>query len=139
VLRMLMFAGIISLLRSIKVSQSRIVNASEGDSVTLECSYNINSSNSATIGWYKWYRHLVNGEQISNTTGNFKGRVSITNSSEFLEKSSASIVLHNVLISDTGIYICEVNISELSGHGNGTFLYVKGETIAFYAFLFLFK
>uniref|UniRef100_A0A8C5QI76 Natural cytotoxicity triggering receptor 3 n=1 Tax=Leptobrachium leishanense TaxID=445787 RepID=A0A8C5QI76_9ANUR len=117
------------------VSQSRMVNAREGDSVTLECNYTINSSINVTIGWYKWYRHLLHGDEVSNTTGDYKGRVSMTSPSDFTEKASANIILHNVSITDTGMYVCEINITDIiSGHGtgNGTFLGVTGETMHYY-------
>uniref|UniRef100_A0A8C5PXQ9 Natural cytotoxicity triggering receptor 3 n=1 Tax=Leptobrachium leishanense TaxID=445787 RepID=A0A8C5PXQ9_9ANUR len=100
-----------------------MVNTKEGDSVTLECNYTINNE---TIGWYKWYRHQLHGDEVSNNTGYYKGRVSMASPSDFTEKASASITLHNVSITDTGMYICEVNINEMiSGHGNGTFFKVS--------------
>uniref|UniRef100_A0A8C5PXA4 Natural cytotoxicity triggering receptor 3 n=1 Tax=Leptobrachium leishanense TaxID=445787 RepID=A0A8C5PXA4_9ANUR len=124
----------LSLLLSLIVSQSRMVNATVGDSVTLECNYTINSSINITLGWYKWYRHLLHGDEVSNTTGYYKGRVSMASPSDFIEKASASITLHNLNISDTGMYVCEVNINEIiSGHGNGTFLNVTGETIGLFS------
>uniref|UniRef100_A0A8C5WIE2 Natural cytotoxicity triggering receptor 3 n=1 Tax=Leptobrachium leishanense TaxID=445787 RepID=A0A8C5WIE2_9ANUR len=107
-----------------------MVNATVGDSVTLECNYTINSSINFTIGWYKWYRHLLHGDEVSNTTGDYKGRVSMASPSDFTEKASANIILHNVSITDTGMYVCEINITDIiSGHGtgNGTFLNVTGE------------
>uniref|UniRef100_A0A8C5PXW1 Natural cytotoxicity triggering receptor 3 n=1 Tax=Leptobrachium leishanense TaxID=445787 RepID=A0A8C5PXW1_9ANUR len=112
--------------QSLQVSQAPMVNAREGGSVTLECNYLINRSNNETIGWYKWYRHLLHGDEVSNTTGDYKGRVSMASPSDFIEKASANIILHNVSITDTGKYICQVNINErISGHGNGTFLNVS--------------
>uniref|UniRef100_A0A8C5WCZ8 Natural cytotoxicity triggering receptor 3 n=1 Tax=Leptobrachium leishanense TaxID=445787 RepID=A0A8C5WCZ8_9ANUR len=109
--------------QSLQVSQSPMVNTKEGDSVTLECNYTINNE---TIGWYKWYRHQLHGDEVSNNTGYYKGRVSMASPSDFTEKASASITLHNVSITDTGMYICEVNINEMiSGHGNGTFFKVS--------------
>uniref|UniRef100_A0A8C5MVZ7 Natural cytotoxicity triggering receptor 3 n=1 Tax=Leptobrachium leishanense TaxID=445787 RepID=A0A8C5MVZ7_9ANUR len=123
-------------LQSIKVSQSPMVKATEGGSVTLECSYTIKSSTNLTIGWYKWYRHLLNGVEVSNR-GDFKDRVSTVSQSDFIEKACANIVLQNASVSDTGMYICEVNINEnISGHGNGTFLNVEGETVDYGTYWF---
>uniref|UniRef100_A0A8C5PXB8 Natural cytotoxicity triggering receptor 3 n=1 Tax=Leptobrachium leishanense TaxID=445787 RepID=A0A8C5PXB8_9ANUR len=102
-----------------------MVKATEGDSVSLDCNYTIDSSSKTKIPWYKWYRCLLNWEEISNTTEYFKGRVSTSSPHEFIDKASANIVLHNVTITDSGMYICEVNINGISRHGNGTFIYVK--------------
>ncbi|XP_063284176.1 natural cytotoxicity triggering receptor 3-like [Pelobates fuscus] len=113
---------------SIQVYQIPRVDAVSGSSVTLQCQYTLRYISEADHGWFTWYRHIVNGEDcVSNTEGLFKGRVSKSNLNDFINKSSANIILHNVDITDTGLFICQVTFQldeTISGHGNGTFLNV---------------
>uniref|UniRef100_A0A803J2F9 Natural cytotoxicity triggering receptor 3 n=1 Tax=Xenopus tropicalis TaxID=8364 RepID=A0A803J2F9_XENTR len=120
-----------SLSQNIEVSQIPEVNAIEGSTANLECSYNSNNLNlpNVTFGWYTWYTHMLGGPEVANDSDHFTGRVSSACQSEFINNRSASIQLHRVQISDTGMYICEVALGlnkTLQGHGNGTFLYVAG-------------
>ncbi|OCT85607.1 hypothetical protein XELAEV_18023779mg [Xenopus laevis] len=121
------------LLQNIQVSQIPAVNSTEGSTVTLQCHYTFSSTENVTIGWYNWYRHVLGGPEVSNDNAHFKGKVSGACQSncqiEFIHNRSASIQLHRVQISDTGMYICEVILrlnKTLQGHGNGTFLNVTG-------------
>eukprot|EP00079_Xenopus_tropicalis_P020212 XP_012810880.2 PREDICTED: uncharacterized protein LOC105946141 [Xenopus tropicalis] len=121
------------LLQNIRVSQIPAVSATEGSTVTLQCHYTLSSTENGTLGWYRWYRHVLGGPEVSNNSGNFTGRVSRACQSdcqsEFIYNRSASIQLHRVRIPDTGMYICEVTLGlnkTLQGHGNGTFLNVAG-------------
>eukprot|EP00079_Xenopus_tropicalis_P011040 XP_002936512.1 PREDICTED: natural cytotoxicity triggering receptor 3-like [Xenopus tropicalis] len=118
------------LLQNIRVSQIPAVSATEGSTVTLQCHYTLSSTENGTMGWYRWYRHVLGGPEVTNNSGNFTGRVSRACQSEFINNRSASIQLHRVQISDTGMYICEVTLElsrTLQGHGNGTFLNVTAD------------
>uniref|UniRef100_A0A6I8Q0J2 Natural cytotoxicity triggering receptor 3 n=1 Tax=Xenopus tropicalis TaxID=8364 RepID=A0A6I8Q0J2_XENTR len=119
------------LLQNIRVSQIPAVSATEGSTVTLQCHYTLSSTENGSLGWYRWYRHVLGGPEVSNNSRNYTGRVSSACqsdcSSEFINNRSASIQLHRVQIPDTGVYICEVALElsrTLQGHGNGTFLNV---------------
>ncbi|OCT85620.1 hypothetical protein XELAEV_18023790mg [Xenopus laevis] len=114
-----------SLSQNIEVSQIPEVNVIEGSTANLECSYNM-SNLYLSIGWYRWYRHVLHGVDIF-LSDEFKDRISIESKEDFLNKTSASIQLHNVGLTDTGMYICEVEFSgqkQIKGHGKGTFLNV---------------
>ncbi|XP_031757205.1 natural cytotoxicity triggering receptor 3-like [Xenopus tropicalis] len=115
------------LLQNIRVSQIPAMSATEGSTVTLQCHYTLSSTENVTFGWYTWYTHMLGGPEVANDSDHFTGRVSSACQSEFINNRSASIQLHRVQISDTGMYICEVALGlnkTLQGHGNGTFLYV---------------
>uniref|UniRef100_A0A803JGU9 Natural cytotoxicity triggering receptor 3 n=1 Tax=Xenopus tropicalis TaxID=8364 RepID=A0A803JGU9_XENTR len=114
-----------SLSQNIEVSQIPEVNAIEGGTANLECSYNLSNLNLSN-GWYKWYRHDLHGVDIFLNDG-FKVRITKESPEDFLKKRSASIQLHRVTVTDTGMYFCEVEFSgqmQIKGHGNGTFLNV---------------
>ncbi|KAM4652892.1 uncharacterized protein O3C94_015099 [Discoglossus pictus] len=83
------------------------------------------------IGWFKWYKYDLDGPEIFDTNPDFKGRLSRDDLKEFFYNRSANIMLHRVKLTDTGIYICQVEFehnSVISGHGNGTFLCVTDST-----------
>ncbi|XP_031757208.1 uncharacterized protein LOC116410508 [Xenopus tropicalis] len=114
-----------SLSQNIEVSQIPEVNAIEGGTANLECSYNSNNLD-LPIGWYKWYRHVLQGTNIFKSD-DFKDRITKESRKDFLKKRSASIQLHRVTVTDTGMYFCEVvcpGQEQIKGHGNGTFLNV---------------
>uniref|UniRef100_A0A6I8PSU3 Natural cytotoxicity triggering receptor 3 n=1 Tax=Xenopus tropicalis TaxID=8364 RepID=A0A6I8PSU3_XENTR len=102
------------LLQNIQVSQIPAVSATEGSTVTLQCHYTLSSTENGSLGWYRWYRHVLGGPEVSNNSGHFTGRVSSACQSdcqnEFINNRSASIQLHRVQIPDTGMYICEVTL-----------------------------
>ncbi|OCT85616.1 hypothetical protein XELAEV_18023786mg [Xenopus laevis] len=115
-----------------QVSQIPAVNSTEGSTVTLQCHYTLSSTENVIIGGYKWYRHVLEGPEVSNDNGDYIGRVSRASQSEFFNNRSANIRLHRVELSDTGIYICEVTFvlsQTLQEHGNGTFLNVTADVI----------
>ncbi|XP_077307196.1 natural cytotoxicity triggering receptor 3-like [Lithobates pipiens] len=111
----------------VHVQQTPVIWAAEGSSVTLLCFFNIIGKN-ATAGSYKWYRHVVgSGPDVSNSNKLFHGRVTRVDTNQFIHGRSASITLHSVELSDSGMYYCEVIFNfgqEISGEGNGTFLNV---------------
>uniref|UniRef100_A0A803JPK9 Natural cytotoxicity triggering receptor 3 n=2 Tax=Xenopus tropicalis TaxID=8364 RepID=A0A803JPK9_XENTR len=112
-----------SLSQNIEVSQIPEVNAIEGSTANLECSYNLSN---LSIGWYKWYRHDLHTDDIFQSD-DFKGRITKESTEDFLNNRSASIQLHRVTVTDTGMYFCEVEFSgqiQMKGHGKGTFLNV---------------
>ncbi|XP_053545388.1 natural cytotoxicity triggering receptor 3 [Bombina bombina] len=113
--------------QTVYVSQISAVTTTEGSSVTLQCNYTLSEGEMAIKGWLKWYRHFLNGPEVSDKNPDFKGRVERTSQSDFFNKRSANIVLHRVEPTDTGMYICNVAFSlEKSAYGNGTFLNVTG-------------
>ncbi|XP_075061678.1 natural cytotoxicity triggering receptor 3-like [Mixophyes fleayi] len=117
--------------QTIHVSQIPVIVTPEGSSVTLPCNYSISGAEDITIGMYKWYRHMVRtGPEVSDSNKDFTGRISRVDLDEFINDRSASITLHRVHVSDTGVYYCEVTFQhggEISGHGTGTLLNVTGE------------
>ncbi|XP_077318875.1 natural cytotoxicity triggering receptor 3-like [Lithobates pipiens] len=127
----------------IEVSQDPKIVASEGNSVTLPCTYRINTRDNPTVGYYKWYRHDVRaGAVVSDNTKDFHGRVSTANVDRFIHDRSAPLKLHQLVQSDTGLYYCEVTLQlngGISGHGNGTFLIVTAKKMPSYAVLNILK
>ncbi|OCT85609.1 uncharacterized protein LOC108713678 isoform X2 [Xenopus laevis] len=122
------------LLQNMQVSQIPAVSSTVGSTVTLQCHYTLSSTENVIIGWYKWYRHVPGGPEVSNDNGDYTGRVSRASQSELFNNRSANIQLHRVQSSDTGMYICEVTFvfsQTLQGHGNGTFLNVTGDVTAY--------
>ncbi|XP_075061676.1 natural cytotoxicity triggering receptor 3-like [Mixophyes fleayi] len=119
--------------QTIHVSQIPVIVTPEGSSVTLPCNYSISGAEDITIGSYRWYRHLVRtGPEVSDSNKDFTGRISREDFDEFIYNRSASITLHRVHVSDTGMYYCEVTFQhggEISGHGTGTNLNVTGESL----------
>ncbi|XP_077307106.1 uncharacterized protein LOC143926950 [Lithobates pipiens] len=112
---------------TIHVRQTPVIWATEGDSITLPCDYRIIGEN-ASIGSYKWYRHIVrSGVEVSENNKNFTGRLSKVDQDQFFHGRSAAITLYPVVLSDSGMYYCEVTFQigqQISGEGNGTFLNV---------------
>ncbi|PIO36412.1 hypothetical protein AB205_0005360 [Aquarana catesbeiana] len=127
----------------IHVSQNPGIVASEGNSVTLPCTYSISTGDYSTVGHYKWYRHEVRaGPLVSDKNKDFHGRVSIASVNHFINGRSAPLELHQLVQSDTGLYYCEVTLQlngEISGHGNGTFLIVTAKKMPSYAVLNIVK
>ncbi|XP_018112681.1 natural cytotoxicity triggering receptor 3 [Xenopus laevis] len=118
-----------SLSQNIEVSQIPEVNVIEGSTANLECSYNMSNLDLPT-GGYRWYRHVLHGVDIFDSD-DFKNRIINESTEDSLNKRSASIQLHNVTVTDTGMYFCEVEFSgqkQIKGHGNGTFLNVTAST-----------
>uniref|UniRef100_A0A6I8Q2V3 Natural cytotoxicity triggering receptor 3 n=1 Tax=Xenopus tropicalis TaxID=8364 RepID=A0A6I8Q2V3_XENTR len=118
-----------SLSQNIEVSQIPEVNAIEGSTANLECSYNLSNLN-LSIGWYSWYRHVLHMIDILHSD-DFKDRITKESPEDFLKKRSASIQLHRVTGTDTGMYFCVVEFSgqeQIKGHGNATFLNVTVST-----------
>uniref|UniRef100_A0A803JBN2 Natural cytotoxicity triggering receptor 3 n=1 Tax=Xenopus tropicalis TaxID=8364 RepID=A0A803JBN2_XENTR len=116
--------------QAIHVSQAPAVNTTEGSTVTLHCNYTFNITNSTSTGYYDWHRHVYDGPEVSGNNAEFKGRISKVNNEDFMTRRRADIELKEVMISDTGMYICNVILLAtgiISGHGNGTFLLVSGE------------
>ncbi|XP_040263572.1 uncharacterized protein LOC120979092 [Bufo bufo] len=112
----------------IQVYQIPEVHATLGSDVTLPCTYNVSGVEEATIGSYKWYRHLVKTElEVSDSNENFTGRISRADTEQFISNRDAHITIHNVVISDTASYFCAVSFLEgggISGCGAGTLLNV---------------
>ncbi|KAG9470978.1 hypothetical protein GDO78_016156 [Eleutherodactylus coqui] len=121
-------SGFLSL--EIQVFQVPEVHATPSSDVTLLCTYNGSGVEEATVGFYKWYRHLVKTElEVSNSNKDFTGRISRVNTDQFINTRSAQITIHNVIPSDTANYYCEVTFihgGEITGHGPGTLLNVTG-------------
>ncbi|XP_075429971.1 natural cytotoxicity triggering receptor 3-like isoform X1 [Ascaphus truei] len=113
--------------QKIHVSQIPAVTTTEGSTVTLQCDYTLSSTERARVGSYRWYRHGLGGPEVSDSSKDFMGRVSSATQSDFIDKRSADMKLHRVILTDTGMYVCQVEIQDneiISGHGNGTFLNV---------------
>ncbi|OCT85617.1 hypothetical protein XELAEV_18023787mg [Xenopus laevis] len=114
-----------SLSQNIEVSQIPEVNVIKGSTANLECSYNMSNLDLPT-GWYKWYKHVEHGVDIFESD-DFKDRITKVSTEDFINKRSASIQLHGVKGTDSGMYFCEVEFSgqkQIKGQGKGTFLNV---------------
>ncbi|KAG9462105.1 hypothetical protein GDO78_014904, partial [Eleutherodactylus coqui] len=119
-------SGFLSL--EIQVFQVPEVHATSSSDAILPCTYNISGEEEATVGSYKWYRHLVKKElEVSNSSEDFTGRISMLDTNQFINNRSAQITIHNVIPADTSYYYCEVTLihgGETTGHGPGTLLNV---------------
>uniref|UniRef100_A0A803JQQ3 Natural cytotoxicity triggering receptor 3 n=1 Tax=Xenopus tropicalis TaxID=8364 RepID=A0A803JQQ3_XENTR len=117
-----------SLSQSIHVSQDPVVNATKGSTVTLQCNYTLSTTEKSPFGWYRWYKHVLGGPEVSNDNGYFKDRVSKVTQTDFLSHGLANIQLRDVQPEESGMYICEVEFmlnQSTKGHGNWTFLHVQ--------------
>ncbi|XP_044129596.1 uncharacterized protein LOC122922899 [Bufo gargarizans] len=123
---LLIVTGFLSM--EIQVYQIPEVHATPGNDVTLPCTYNVSGVEEATIGSYKWYRHLVKtGPEVSDSNKDFTGRISRADAAEFISNRDAHVTIHNVDPSHSGIYFCQVIFQhgkEITGVGNGTLLNV---------------
>ncbi|XP_040214521.1 uncharacterized protein LOC120944798 [Rana temporaria] len=111
--------------QTLGVYQILNVSATEHGSVTLFCNFTFNGN---STGYNKWYRRDVQGPEVTNTSKGYIGRVSIVSPEGFMYQKSANLRLHQLNLSDIGLYICEVTLmtSPLrTAHGNGTYLHVK--------------
>ncbi|KAM5148030.1 uncharacterized protein ACMZJ9_011673 [Mantella aurantiaca] len=111
--------------QTLEVYQIPSITAIEHSSVTLFCNYTFNGTFN---GFYKWYRHDVSGPEVTNTSEGFSGRVSIVSQSDFIYRKSANLHIHQLVLSDYGLYVCEVTLITSptdNAHGNSTFLEVK--------------
>ncbi|XP_053325031.1 natural cytotoxicity triggering receptor 3-like [Spea bombifrons] len=116
-------------LQILHVTQRPSASAVPGSSITLECNYGLSSLYEMSAGSFKWYRHVLNGDEISLTNKHYKGRIVRTNGDDFMKKKLANIELQRLELTDTGIYICEVSvisITNITEYGKGTFLNVAG-------------
>ncbi|OCT85602.1 hypothetical protein XELAEV_18023772mg [Xenopus laevis] len=116
--------------QSIHVFQIPEVNATKGSTVTLQCNYTLISTEETSIGWYRWYKHVLGGPEVSNDNVHFKDRVSRVTNTDFLSNGLANIQLHDVQLEESGMYLCEVEFmlnQSTKGYGNWTFLHVQGE------------
>ncbi|OCT85623.1 natural cytotoxicity triggering receptor 3-like [Xenopus laevis] len=131
--------GLLLLLKTLKgclpqdihVSQIPVINTRVGSTVILPCNYTLNIKNSTAPGWYDWYRHVPNGPKVSDDSEDFKGRISKVSNDNFMDQKRADIELKDVMLSDTGNYICQVSFVSsmvISAHGNGTFINVSEST-----------
>ncbi|XP_073447445.1 natural cytotoxicity triggering receptor 3-like isoform X2 [Aquarana catesbeiana] len=111
--------------QNLGVYQILKVSATEHGSVTLFCNFTFNGT---FTGYNKWYRHEVKELEVTNTSKGYIGRVSFVSPTDFMYQKSANLQLHQLNLSDSGLYICEVTLmtSPLwTARGNGTYLDVK--------------
>ncbi|XP_063283510.1 uncharacterized protein LOC134568777 isoform X1 [Pelobates fuscus] len=115
-------------MQNIHVSQTPKVVTENGRTVTLQCGYTLRNTDMPKYGWYRWSRHMISGQEVSNVSESFSGRVSKVSPDDFIIKRIADIHLHSVDVSDTGVYFCEIYLHtiniKMTGHGHGTFLLV---------------
>ncbi|XP_069489054.1 natural cytotoxicity triggering receptor 3-like [Ambystoma mexicanum] len=116
--------------QNLTVSQPKSQSVTEGDPVSLECTYNT-SKRGTRIGVYKWYFNGSSSNmtevEVSNSSSPFMERVFKKDPSIFVSQQRADIEFSNVRYNDTGTYICEVEIFMLTNgkaRGNGTRLLV---------------
>ncbi|CAH2312353.1 natural cytotoxicity triggering receptor 3-like [Pelobates cultripes] len=115
-------------MQNIHVSQTPKVVTENGSTVTLQCGYTLRNTDMPKYGWYSWSRHMISGQEVSNVSEYFSGRVSKVSPVDFISKRVADIHLHRVVVSDTGVYFCEIYLHTINimitGQGHGTFLLV---------------
>ncbi|XP_069098084.1 natural cytotoxicity triggering receptor 3 [Pleurodeles waltl] len=123
-LLLLLFSSRVLRAQSLTVSQPDKASTHEGGAVILECVYE--STSNSSIGRYTWYYHNSSSwATVSNETGHHSGRVAAIDKATFHTSRKASIQLRSVLPGDAGLYVCEVEIFNVSqGRGNGTLLRV---------------
>ncbi|KAM4021923.1 uncharacterized protein ACNLHF_027230 [Anomaloglossus baeobatrachus] len=130
-MRIVFFLGALEGFLSVEIEVFQIpeVHATAGSNVFLPCTYNISGVENATIGSYKWYRHLVKtGPEVSDSNKDFSGRISRATTEQFISDRSAHLTIHNVNSTDTGNYYCEVAIyGGITGNGRGTMVNVTEE------------
>uniref|UniRef100_A0ACB8EFJ9 Uncharacterized protein n=1 Tax=Sphaerodactylus townsendi TaxID=933632 RepID=A0ACB8EFJ9_9SAUR len=103
------------------VSQPSSAQGTEGDSITLRCSYNFFSK--LKVGSYEWVKNP--GLEVKNTSPEFMGRVNCTSDQGFLLEKRADIEIKDLRLYDSGTYRCVVNFHGLQEFsGNGTDLQV---------------
>ncbi|KAJ1134477.1 hypothetical protein NDU88_000928 [Pleurodeles waltl] len=114
-------------LQDIAVSQSRKTSVRASEATNLQCSFN--SRKNTTISGYKWFfinPSSTSETEVTNMSEKFRGRVFMLDRTIFTSQQKADIEIHNVQPSDTGTYICEVELfpNNSKGRGNGTWLKV---------------
>ncbi|XP_078497628.1 natural cytotoxicity triggering receptor 3 [Lissotriton helveticus] len=130
-LLLLLFSSPVLRAQSLTVSQPGTASTQEGGAVILECIYE--SASNSTIGRYTWYHNNTSSSwaTVSNETGRHSGRVAAADKATFHTNRRASIQLQRVLPNDSGLYVCEVELFNVSqGRGNGTLLWVLDGTLS---------
>ncbi|XP_043533739.1 uncharacterized protein LOC122541178 [Chiloscyllium plagiosum] len=101
------------LMREVKVVQSPNVHVTEGESVQLNCTFDVLN----TVGRIVWRRAIENME-ISNSNPFYKRRLEKSGAELFVQ-GKAFIKLNRVLKLDSDFYYCEVEFPAI-GSRNGT-------------------
>ncbi|XP_067865395.1 tyrosine-protein phosphatase non-receptor type substrate 1-like isoform X2 [Heterodontus francisci] len=91
-----------------------------GETVNLNCTY----EGPTGIGDYKWHRGTKQGNEVSNRTAEFRGRVFGPSKEDFSRRRDASIRIIELKPEDTGFYFCNVMIGIGVASGAGTTLRV---------------
>nr|QTT61898.1 natural cytotoxicity triggering receptor 3 [Ginglymostoma cirratum] len=92
-----------------------------GQAARLGCTYEGPSG----IGSYTWHRGNKRGNEVSNNTAEFRGRVFSASQGDFRDRRDASIRIIDLKPEDTGFYICEVVFLGMrEAYGTGTTLIV---------------
>ncbi|XP_043938376.1 uncharacterized protein LOC122810897 isoform X2 [Protopterus annectens] len=111
---------------ALTVYQDPSVSATVGEDVLLPCYYTPAAPGPPNVGQYKWW-FSVSGvvHEVTNTTPWLIGRVDRVTHKEFMNDRNASIRIHRVNTSDSGMYYCHVELfSNGSQNGTGTYLHV---------------
>ncbi|XP_049621140.1 natural cytotoxicity triggering receptor 3 [Suncus etruscus] len=108
------------------VFQPPEIHSQEGATAFLPCSFNATQGTQA-IGTFMWYRDKVApGKEVMNRTSEFRGRLAPLATSRFLHDHQAELTIWNSRDSDSGIYVCWVEVLGLGvGTGQGTWLVVE--------------
>ncbi|XP_038671257.1 uncharacterized protein LOC119975537 [Scyliorhinus canicula] len=103
---------------NITVIQSpRFLIKALGQTADLGCTY----EGPTAVGSSSWHKGTKQGNDVSNTTAEFRGRVFEATQEDFSYKRDASIRIINLKAEDTGFYVCKVELVEIgAAYGAGT-------------------
>ncbi|GCC38504.1 hypothetical protein chiPu_0017018 [Chiloscyllium punctatum] len=88
-----------------------------GQTARLGCTY----QGPSVIGGYTWHRGNTRGNEVSNSTPEFRDRVLAASQEDFRVRRDASIYIIDLKPEDTGFYVCKVAFMGMGeAYGAGT-------------------
>ncbi|XP_043533718.1 uncharacterized protein LOC122541165 isoform X2 [Chiloscyllium plagiosum] len=88
-----------------------------GQTARLSCTY----QGPSAIGGYTWHRGNTRGNEVSNSTPEFRDRVLAASQEDFRVRRDASICIIDLKPEDTGFYVCKVAFMGMGeAYGAGT-------------------
>ncbi|XP_067865363.1 natural cytotoxicity triggering receptor 3-like isoform X3 [Heterodontus francisci] len=107
---------------TIRVIQTpSFINATEGQSVILNCTYEGPSG----VGVFKWFKNTEDGAEVTDQAAEYSGRITRASADDFKGKRDASINIKDLRHYDSGKYYCKVELMGFQEqYGQGTTLNV---------------